>query len=43
MGELAFNLCDDLAIRPRLRRLLLAILGCTGDGCILLQSGNLDM
>jgi hypothetical protein len=43
LGGLAFNFCDDLAMRPRLRRLLLAILGCIVDRCSLLRSGNLDM
>jgi hypothetical protein len=43
LGGLAFNLCDDLAVRLRLRTFALAILGCLVDRCFLLQPGNLDM
>jgi hypothetical protein len=43
LGRLAFNLCDDLAMRPRLRMFALAVLGCLVDRCFLLQPGKLDM
>ena len=43
LGGLAFNLYDDLAMRPRLRRFALAILECLLGRCFLLQSSNLDM
>lgn len=43
LGGLTFNLCDGLAMKPRLRTFALAILGCLIDRCFLLQPGNLDM